>query len=105
MSSSHDEVERLVQEIADGGTPKAWNLDPESLTERDVRQLMTAAIRAYGRLLDEGHAFLPIDRGEISATDAVRTASALLESADLETFELALWQAWGNRPWSAGAAR
>jgi hypothetical protein len=103
MSSSRD-IARRAGQAAEGSVPRTWALDPESLTEGDVRQLMTAAIRAYGRLLDEGHAFLPIDHGEISATDAVRTASALLESADLETFELALWQAWGNRPW-AGEGR
>ena len=104
MSSSND-TEGRVQESDESVAPRIWNLDPDSLTEGDVRQLLTAAIRAYGRLLDEGRAFLPIARGEISATDAVRTASALLESADLETFELALWQAWGNRPWAAGVTR
>ncbi len=104
MSSSHDgpggadaSRETTAQRI--------WNIDPDSLTEADVQQLMTAAVKAYGRLLDESHGFLPVRHGEICATDALRTVSALLEAADLETFELALWQAWGNGPRAAGVER
>ncbi|MGH3585096.1 MAG: hypothetical protein ACRDQ0_02135 [Pseudonocardia sp.] len=71
----------------------------------EVQQLMERAVREYGRLLDAGTAgpVLP-ELHEVTATDAVRAASALLAAVNLEIFELALWETWGGRPWAATAA-
>jgi hypothetical protein len=66
----------------------------------DVQRHMESAVRAYGQLLDAGHT-RPIlaDNHRITATDAVRAASALLAAVNLEVFELALWQSWGGQPY------
>lgn len=72
-------------------------LPPEFLTLEVVQLLMATAIKGYSRLLDEGVSFPPFGTpSEITATEAVRAASAILRAADLETFELALWQTWGQ---------
>lgn len=75
--------------------------DVAGLTLEDVQRLMDLAVRGYGRLLDEetGGPVLP-DLHGVTATDAVRAASALLSAVNLEVFELALWQTWGGAPWA-----
>jgi len=75
----------------------------EDLTLADVQHLVDLAVRAYGRILDDeegGGAILPAAHG-VSATDAARAAGALLGALNVEVFELALFQTWGGRPWSA----
>jgi len=72
-------------------------LTGDSLALEDVQQLMERAVRAYSQLLDEGPAGPILHNGHrITATDAVRAASALLSAVNLEVFELALWQSWGG---------
>ena len=72
-------------------------LTGDSLALEDIQQLMERAVRAYSRLLDEGPTGPILHNGHtITATDAVRAASALLSALNLEVFELALWQSWGG---------
>jgi hypothetical protein len=74
--------------------------DAEQWTQGDVQNLFTAAVQVYCARLDQADEFPPfMDAADVTATDAVRVASAILEAVNLETFELALWQTWGGRPW------
>jgi len=76
-------------------------LDPSAFSAATVQRLMATAVRAYGRLLDEGTAAPAFGSAtEVTATDAVRAASAVLKGVNLEVFELALWETWGGAPWT-----
>lgn len=95
MSTSPSEPTGLDQAIAE-----VVEADPESLTPAHIQALFPVAIRALGHRLDEGESFPPFTaHSGVTATDAVRTASAVLGALNLEPFELALWETWGGRPW------
>lgn len=95
--SLETEIERLVERISE-------NLPGEQLSDRAVQQLFTVAIKLYADRLER------IDSGEVSKpapppfdrhagltpTDIVRTVNQMLAAADVELFELGLWQTWGR---------
>jgi hypothetical protein len=70
------------------------DLSPELL-----QKLIAAAIRAYSAKVQAGERFLPFHprAGRVSPTDVMITASALLKAADLQVFELGMWQSYTGR--------
>lgn len=64
-----------------------------------VQKLMAAAIRAYSAKVQAGESFLPFHphSGRVSPTDVMLTASAMLKAADLQVFELGMWQSYTGR--------
>jgi hypothetical protein len=61
------------------------------VTEQDLRRLLSAAIRLYAAVSEQAaQDIVPID-AEVSTTDAVVLACALLKARDLNPFDLALW--------------
>jgi hypothetical protein len=73
---------------------RARALPPEpaaGVTEQDLRRLLSAAIRLYAAVSEQAaQDIVPID-AEVSTTDAVVLACALLKARDLNPFDLALW--------------
>jgi hypothetical protein len=67
----------------------------EALPATEAARLLAEAVKLYAQVTDaEGEA--PA-LGEITATEAAIAATALLQAADIEVFELGMWQVWGNR--------
>jgi hypothetical protein len=64
-----------------------------------LQKLMAAAIRAYSAKVQAGEQFLPFHptSGRVSPTDVMITASSLLKAADLQVFELGMWQSYTGR--------
>lgn len=64
-----------------------------------MQRLMAAVVRAYSAKVQAGEAFLPFDErtGRVAPTDVMITASALLKAADLQVFELGMWQSYTGR--------
>jgi hypothetical protein len=64
-----------------------------------VQKLMAATIRAYSAKVQAGEQFLPYDErtGRVAPTDVMITASGLLKAADLQVFELGMWQSYTGR--------
>jgi len=60
---------------------------------------MAATIRAYSAKVQAGEQFLPFHptSGRVSPTDVMITASSLLKAADLQVFELGMWQSYTGR--------
>lgn len=67
----------------------------EQLRPEDVTAALTALARVYAVMRQEGEHFLPVDRS-LTATDAVILCQGVLQAADLQVFELGLWQSWGR---------
>ncbi|HEY3683918.1 MAG TPA: hypothetical protein VGL93_12795 [Streptosporangiaceae bacterium] len=100
MSSS----DTAAATAADDLVAQVAALDPGELAPESVQRLMAAAVTAYGRMLDAGVGAPAFGSAtDVTATDAVRAASAVLKGVNLETFELALWETWGGAPWTAPA--
>jgi hypothetical protein len=64
-----------------------------------LQKLMAATIRAYSAKVQAGEQFLPFHptSGRVSPTDVMITASSLLKAADLQVFELGMWQSYTGR--------
>ena len=81
------EIERSVAEARHDA------LSPEAL-----QALMAALCRAYSARNETGEKILPLaSRTAVSPTDIMHAASGLLRGADLQVFELGMWQSWTGR--------
>jgi len=67
--------------------------DTEAVSYETVQALLTAGARLYARKVDqEGRRFIPVrDPETMTATDVAVTVTALLQVADLNLFDLAMW--------------
>jgi hypothetical protein len=71
-------------------------LADEAPGPRESQELLAAAIQLHVALCRVGERFSAFtDADGVTATDVVVTASHLLEAADVEIFELQLWDIWG----------
>lgn len=82
------------QTVASPGLPLA------DLSDRELQELLGAVVRAYAGRQQEGERFPAFSTEDpemaVTGTDAVITAAAILEAANVEIFELGLWRAWGT---------
>jgi hypothetical protein len=67
------------------------------MSDGELQKLLAGIVRAYAGRHQEGARFPAFEPGEsrVTGTDAVITASAILEATGVEIFELGLWKAWG----------
>jgi len=68
-----------------------------ALSPEQVRAVLSAAIRLYAAASERAGRELPPVGPEISTTDAVTLACALVRSQDLTPFEMAVWFSRGAR--------
>jgi hypothetical protein len=77
----------VLEQSADNG-----GLSPDT-----VRAVVTAATRLYARESDRAGEPLPPLASDVSATEALTLACALLRSQDLTPFDMAVWFSRGQR--------
>jgi len=81
MRDDEERAVSVLQQLADGG-----DVSPDT-----VRALVTAATRLYARESERaGEPLAPL-APDVSATDALTLACALLRSQDLTPFDMAVW--------------
>jgi hypothetical protein len=68
-----------------------------ALSPEQVREVLSAAIRLYAAASERAGRELSPAGPEISTTDAVTLACALVRSQDLTPFEMAVWFSRGAR--------
>lgn len=68
---------------------------PDVICQQDVSRLMTNACRLYSSYFQGPQATLPVTDLELSPTQAVNAAAALLRSQQLTPFEFAVWFSGG----------
>ena len=62
------------------------------------QKLLAALCRSYSQQIQAGDQSPAITAaGGVNATDVMITASGLLKAADLQVFELGMWQSWTGR--------
>jgi|RhiMethySRZTD1v2_1073278.scaffolds.fasta_scaffold105140_6 hypothetical protein len=69
-----------------------------AISSQAQQKLLAALCKSYAQQVQAGNA--PSALGGVSAvtaTDVMITASGLLKSADLQVFELGMWQSWTGR--------
>ena len=72
--------------------------DGDALKENDLQLLVSAAVRLYANRAAKRDAPPPAFPADaVTATDAMVTTTAILKAANLQVFELGMWQAWAGR--------
>lgn len=67
------------------------------LPDGAVQELMAALVATYGARFDAGLRQPPlVEDPTMGATAVLVTTSALLKAANLEIFELGMWQSWSG---------
>jgi hypothetical protein len=91
LSAQADALAASVEQALARGRPDA--LAPEAL-----QNVMAAICRAYRAQIDAGQNHLPLPQATIVApTDVMVTCGGLLRAADLQVFELGMWQSFTGR--------
>jgi hypothetical protein len=91
LSAQANELAASLEQALAQGRPDA--LAPEAL-----QNVMAAICRAYRAQIDAGQNHLPLPPATIVApTDVMVTCGALLRAADLQVFELGMWQSFTGR--------
>ena len=71
---------------------------PEALAPQALQNVMAAVCRAYRAQIDAGQNHLPLPPATVVApTDVMVTCGGLLRAADLQVFELGMWQSFTGR--------
>jgi len=70
----------------------------DALSPQAMQAIIAALAKAYGANVEAGQAY-PVLAGPaaVSGTDVLTLCGALLKAADLQVFELGMWQSWTGR--------
>lgn len=90
LASRMDEVTRLIDRLVERGAG-------ECLPDVALQTLFKACVRLYAQKVDAGERITPCGEArDISATSIMVTTSGLLKGANLELFELGMWQSFSG---------
>jgi hypothetical protein len=71
--------------------------DVDQIPTETLQAVFTAGVTMLAAKFDSGERCLPLPVGaQISATAIMIAATGLLKSANLELFELGMWQSWSG---------
>jgi uncharacterized protein (DUF2252 family) len=94
---STDDVAARAADLARDLQALAASGQAIDLPDAAIQELMSALVATYGSRFDAGHRAPPIEENPtMGATAVLVTASALLKAANLEIFELGMWQSWSG---------
>ena len=78
------EFRSLVTAALQGG-------EPDAIPDTALRDVLTAAVKAYAAKAEAHGEFPPFELDAVTATETVVTACAMIRAADLNLFDLAMW--------------
>lgn len=77
--------------------PEAAEADLKHLGDEELQRLLVAAIGTYVDRVQANPALSPFPPDQaLTATQVMVAASALIDAAGLQVFELGLWQSWST---------
>lgn len=80
-------IEAIAEQVA------RIDFDAEA-SDAAIRQLVTAAVKAYSYKVQRDGGFPIIEYGSLTPTDAMIACTALLRGVNVQVFELGCWQGW-----------
>jgi hypothetical protein len=68
-------------------------------SDADIQAMLANAVRLYAERVAETEGGLPAfpAGAQVTATDVMVTAIAMLKAVNLQVFELGMWQTWSGR--------
>ena len=97
MSSSEKTMPATASDVSSVVAGLEQLVDSAELSPEQVRALVSATTRLYAAASARAGEELPPVGPEVSTTDAVSLACALVRSQDLTPFEMAVWFSRGQR--------
>jgi hypothetical protein len=77
--------------------------DAQAISEDALRQVLTAAVKAYAAKVEvAADEFPPLERDAVTATEVAVAACAMIRVAELNLFDIAMWF---GRPVSRASGR
>lgn len=70
--------------------------DLEALQPHAQQALIAALCKYFAANTEMGNRYPALGRSAVTATDVMVMCGALLKAADLQVFELGMWQSWSN---------
>jgi len=67
---------------------------PDAIDRTELQRLMTATVRLYAAKAEAEGSFAAAEPGVLTATEVMLASVALLKAANVNVFELGLWQSW-----------
>jgi hypothetical protein len=95
--SRSDAVDRLKADATATAAQLEQLPDRTDLSPEDVRAIVSAATRLYANASTQAGLELPPLTPDVSTTDAVTLACALIRSHNLTPFDMAMWFGRGAR--------
>jgi hypothetical protein len=91
--SSPDEIANSAGTAFDAALKALADGNTEEISAETVQKLLTAGAKLYCRKLTDEDTYFPPFRAEdgVTATEAVVAIAEMMRSADLNTFDLAMW--------------
>lgn len=88
---------RCAQELKELSDDFIRTGDADLFPASALQDIFGSAVLLYALMVEAGHNVMPIrETNEASATAVMISATGLLKSANLELFELGMWQAWSG---------
>lgn len=71
----------------------------ECISDAEIQAMLAKAVRLYAARVAQREDTLPAFPADanVTATDVMVTATAMLKAVNLQVFELGMWQAWTGR--------
>jgi hypothetical protein len=66
------------------------------VSDENLQKIVSAAVKLYAERFQAGARTSPVGALDVSATDTLIFVTGLLKSANLELFELGMWQSWSG---------
>ena len=67
-------------------------------SDADIQDMLAKSVRLYAERAAECDGALPaFAQDAVTATEVMVTVTAMLKAANLQVFELGMWQAWSGR--------
>jgi hypothetical protein len=74
----------------------ATNGQPDAIDREELQRLIVAAVRLFAAKAETDGPFPVAPPGVLTATEVMVAAGALLKAANVNVFELGLWQSWST---------
>ena len=98
--SSPNSVQELQSGLNELSESIRWlqeNGEMSALPDETVQQLFSLALKLYTSRLNDNPGLLPFpDERSVTPTEAVIAVTRILKQADVQVFELAMWQTMGS---------
>jgi hypothetical protein len=90
LAAQLEPVTLLIERLAERG-------ESDVLPDEALQRLFKACVQLYAQKVDSGNRITPCGNSQdVSATSIMLTASGLLKGANLELFELGMWQSFSG---------